>query len=146
MKSPRTASWLPLKSLFVLGVLSCLFLSAFLGIWYSTRALQTDIVILNNTLQTQELLQPLMHELTNYLDESQQRINTHTPLPAPNNLSQVLDALKELATQAGVVDARFVPRAETVLTAANSIRLEGQFSGTLEQLRCFALLLEAQPW
>lgn len=155
MKHPvRSAAgtWLPLKPLIALGLLIWGILLAFLPIWYATRTLESEIETLKTRIQTQELLQPLMHGLRDYLDESEKFISATplgtdmAPLPAPDNLAQVLQSLLGIAALAGVHDARFVPVAETVLDSVNGIRLEGEFTGTLEQFRCFSLLLSAQPW
>lgn len=145
-------TWLPLKRLFVLGLFACGFLLTLFPIWHETRKLEGEISTLKTRIQTQELLQPLMSGLKEYLAESEKLlVGTPlgidlAPLPAPDNLAQVLQSLQHIAVLAGVREARFVPIAETVLDSVNGIRLEGAFTGTLEQFRCFSLLLSAHPW
>lgn len=138
--------WFPLRFLVLEALMAlCTVLLCLLPLWYFSNQLDGEIENLKTRIQVQNTLSPLMEGLEQRRVETGKLIGTKSTLPAPENLSGIVDSLQQLVKLSGMDSARFVPAAETVVERS-SIRLDGTLSGDPDTFRRLVLLLSDQPW
>lgn len=146
MRLPPAPAWFPLRALALQGVAAlCVLLFCLAPLRYCMWKLEAEIKELENRIQVQETLQPLMEGLNARREETRRLLGAASPLPTPDTLPLIIASLQEMVSLSGMQSSRFVPAAETVVEK-NRIRLDGTLSGPPDNFRRLVLLLSEQPW
>ena len=146
MHLPPAPAWFPLRALALQGVAAlCVLLFCLAPLRYCMWKLEAEIKELENRIQVQETLQPLMEGLNARREETRRLLGVASPLPTPDTLPLIIASLQEMVSLSGMQSSRFVPAAETVVEK-NRIRLDGTLSGPPDNFRRLVLLLSEQPW
>ena len=125
MRLPPAPAWFPLRALALQGVAAlCVLLFCLAPLRYCTWKLEAEIKELENRIQVQETLQPLMEGLNARREETRRLLGAASPLPTPDTLPLIITSLQEMVSLSGMQSSRFVPAAETVVEK-NRIRRDG---------------------
>ena len=119
MRLPPVPAWFPLRALALQGVAALgVLLFCLAPLRYCTWKLEAEIKELENRIQVQETLQPLMEGLNARREETRRLLGAAPPLPTPDTLPLILASLPEMVS----------------------------LSGPPENFRRLVLLLSEQPW
>ena len=148
MLKQKLHTWLPGIPLLPLGAVMVLLLSLTLAVRglanlqeQTVQSLKEDLEIQRNLNPIAERLKLEQQELKRLLSSPKERV-----WAAPDRAATLIATLQEVLVFSGLSATSVLPDAESVGAMNNTIRIDIQTEGSVDNLRHFLLHLSNQPW